>query len=75
MFDRWCASKGIGRSFEKLKQLVLVEEFKHCVPSEIQTQLDEAEANELDRAATIADDYASMHKGNRAVHQLQKNAF
>ena len=32
LFDRWCSSQEIGSSFEKLKQLVLLEEFKCCVP-------------------------------------------
>ena len=44
------------------------------MPSEIRTHLDKKEVSELGRAATIADDYALTHKGNRAIHQLQKNA-
>ena len=31
LFDRWCTSKEVGNHFEKLKQLVLVEEIKRCV--------------------------------------------
>ena len=36
--------------------------------------MDEKEVNELGRAATIVDDYALTHKGNRVIHQLQQNA-
>ena len=28
MFNRWCHSKEVGQDFEKLKQMVLLEEFK-----------------------------------------------
>lgn len=31
LFDRWCVSTGVERNFDKLKQLVLIEEFKSCV--------------------------------------------
>ena len=31
LFDRWCTSKDIDEDFVKLRQLVLVEEFKNCV--------------------------------------------
>jgi len=32
LFSRWCASQQIANSFEKHEQLVLLEEFKSCVP-------------------------------------------
>ena len=32
-FNKWCASQQVGNSFDKLKQLVLLEEFKKCVPT------------------------------------------
>ena len=31
LFDRWCSSKKIGSDHEKLRQLMLVEEFKRCI--------------------------------------------
>uniref|UniRef100_UPI00358DEB67 trichohyalin-like n=1 Tax=Myxine glutinosa TaxID=7769 RepID=UPI00358DEB67 len=30
MFDRWCESKGVGKDFETLRDLILVEEFQQC---------------------------------------------
>ena len=30
LFDRWCASKEVVKDFEKLRQLILVKEFKSC---------------------------------------------
>ena len=31
LFDRWCSSKKVGSDHEKLRQLILVEEFKWCI--------------------------------------------
>ena len=41
LFNMWCTSQQIGDSFDRLKQLVLLEEFKKCVPSTIKTYLEE----------------------------------
>ena len=35
LFDRWCCSKKIDQSYDKLRQLVLVEEFKRCIQSDV----------------------------------------
>ena len=40
LFDRWCVSKEVQKEFGKLRQLVLMEEFKNCLPSDIKTYLD-----------------------------------
>ena len=37
LFDRWCVSREVGANFENLKQLVLVEEFKRSIPSDIRS--------------------------------------
>ncbi|KAJ8049037.1 Protein split ends [Holothuria leucospilota] len=37
-FDRWCASKKVS-TFDALRQLMLVEEFKRCVNDDIKTHL------------------------------------
>ena len=31
LFDRWCSSKKVGSDHAKLRQLMLVEEFKRCI--------------------------------------------
>ena len=41
LFDRWCSSKKIGSDHEKLRQLMLVEEFKRCINSDIKSFVDE----------------------------------
>ena len=62
MFDRWCTSKDIGGNYEKLRQLVLVEEFKKCLPSEVKTYIDKKKVETLNQAAVMADDYILTHK-------------
>ena len=62
LFNRWCHSKEIGQDFKKLKQIVLLEEFKDKVRPDIRSHLDEQKVEELEKAAIMADDYALTHK-------------
>ena len=51
LFDRWCSSKKIGSDYPKLRQLMLVEEFKRCINSDVKSFLDEKEVETLEKAA------------------------
>ena len=62
LFNRWCHSKEIGQDFKKLKQMVLLEEFKDKVRPDIRSHLNEQKVEELEKAAVMADDYALTHK-------------
>uniref|UniRef100_UPI003590198A uncharacterized protein n=1 Tax=Myxine glutinosa TaxID=7769 RepID=UPI003590198A len=62
MFDRWCDSKGVGKDFELLRQLILVEEFQQCVHEDIKVHLEERKVPKLYEAAAMADDYALTHR-------------
>ena len=62
LFNRWCHSKEIGQDFKKLKQMVLLEEFKDKVRPDTRSHLDEQKVEELEKAAIMADDYALTHK-------------
>ena len=62
LFDRWCSSKKVGSDHEKLRQLMLVEEFKWCVNSDGRAFLNGKEVENLDVAARLADDYSLTHK-------------
>ena len=62
LFDRWCSSKKIGSDYPKLRQLMLVEEFKRCIKSDVKSFLDEKEVETLEKAARLADDYTLTHK-------------
>ena len=61
-FNRWCTAKDVNGELNKLCQLMLLEEFKNCLPAEIKTHLDEQKAEDLHQAAVWADDYALTHK-------------
>ena len=62
LFDRWCCSKKIDQNYDKLRQLLLVEEFKRCIQSDVKTFLDEKQVETLEEAARLADDYYLTHK-------------
>ena len=55
-------AKEIGEDFKKLTQLILVEEFKNCVHSDVKTHLNEQKVENLSQAARLADDFALTHK-------------
>ena len=60
--NRCCHSKEVGQHFKKLKQMVLLEEFKDKIWPDIRSHLDEQKVEELEKAAIMADDYALTHK-------------
>ena len=62
LFDRWCLSKDVNKDYVRLRQLVLIEEFKNCLPTELKTYVDEQKVENLHQAAVLADDYALTHK-------------
>ncbi|XP_071962573.1 uncharacterized protein [Antedon mediterranea] len=62
LFDRWCASKQTNKDYDRLRQLILIEEFKSCITPDVRTYLDEQKAETLSQAARLADDYALTHK-------------
>ena len=72
LFDRWCDSKEIKDDYKNLRELMLIEEFKRCIPVELKTYIDEQKASELHDAAILADEYALTHKD---VTSKNKNSF
>ena len=68
-FLRWCESKNVD-TYESLKELILIEDFKWGVSNEIKVHLDDKEAETLKRAAKLADEYALSHK---SVHKEKRN--
>ena len=47
-----------------LRQVMLVEDFKGCVPDDVKMHLEEQQVQELHKAARLADDYVLTHKQN-----------
>ena len=66
-FDKWLNATKVN-DFEKLKNLMLMEEFKRRIPHEIKLHLEDREITELSKAATTADSYSLIHR-----HTASKN--
>ena len=60
LFDRWCSSKKIASVYPALRQLMLVEEFKRCIHSDVKSFF--LEVKTLEKAARLADNYTLTHK-------------
>ena len=61
-FDRWCIAKKVILDYDKLRQIILIEQFKRCVHDDLKTYLDEKNVETLHEMAVLADDYALTHK-------------
>ena len=61
LFDKWCvASK--ANTFESLRELILLEEFKKCAPERCVVYLNEKKVTSLSEGAICADEYVLTHK-------------
>ena len=59
--DKWCDSKRIDGDAEKLRQLILAEEFLNCVP-EVRVHLSERKTDVTHEMAALADEYILTHR-------------
>ena len=59
LFDRWCSAQKV-RSREDLRQLVLLEDFKNCLPEAVAVYLNEQEVQRLDEASVLVDEFSIM---------------
>ena len=60
--DKWCDSKMIDGDAEKLRQLILAEEFLNCVPEEVRVHLSERKTDVTYEMAALADEYILTHR-------------
>ena len=75
LFVSWCSSKKVGSDHAKLRQLLLVEEFKRCINSYVKSFFDEKEVETLDLAARLADDYSLTHKASFVNKPFPRKPF
>lgn len=61
LFDRWCQSEKV-KDLNKLRNLVLLEEFKNCLPEQISTYVTEQKVTTVSDAAVLADEYVLTHR-------------
>lgn len=60
-FEKWCLSSKVS-SFEQLQELLLLEDFKRCIPEKIVVHLNEKRVVSLQDAAVICDEFVLTHK-------------
>lgn len=72
LFDKWCVASDVA-DFKSLRELVLLEEFKNCLPERVVVYLNEQKVNSLSHAAVLSDEFILTHK-NVFVHSRVENA-
>ncbi|XP_057193623.1 uncharacterized protein LOC130556536 [Triplophysa rosa] len=69
-FNRWCSASDI-KTFDELKELIVLEQFKNSIPARTATFV--AEGTSRTAYAILADEYALIHKnqfGQRIVREV-----
>ncbi|KAF3706922.1 hypothetical protein EXN66_Car000093 [Channa argus] len=61
LFDKWCTASKVTE-FEQLRELMLLEEFKTCLPERIVVYLNEQKVDFLSKAAVLADEFVLTHR-------------
>ena len=62
LFDKWLSSKKVEKYFDKLRQLLLLEEFKQFIHVDLKIHLDDKNVDTLQDAAVVSDNYTITHK-------------
>uniref|UniRef100_A0A3P9JAN5 Gypsy retrotransposon integrase-like protein 1 n=1 Tax=Oryzias latipes TaxID=8090 RepID=A0A3P9JAN5_ORYLA len=79
LFDKWCSACEV-KSLEDLRELILLEEFKKCLPERMVIYLNEQKVTGLMKAAVLADEFILTHKNvfhpsiNRNSNNEQKTS-
>lgn len=60
---------------EHLQELILLEEFKHCLPANIVMHLNEQKVVSLASAAVLADEFVLTHRNVFSAHTSAKSPF
>uniref|UniRef100_A0A3B1IMD5 Gypsy retrotransposon integrase-like protein 1 n=1 Tax=Astyanax mexicanus TaxID=7994 RepID=A0A3B1IMD5_ASTMX len=61
LFDKWCKASKVT-TFEQLRELVLLEDFRACVSEKLAVYLNEQKRSLLSDAAIAADEFVLTHK-------------
>ncbi|XP_076047310.1 zinc finger protein with KRAB and SCAN domains 1-like [Oratosquilla oratoria] len=57
LWDQWLRSHKVNKDFDRLAELLLVEEYLRSIPKEVSLYLQEKEVTKLEEAAVLADKY------------------
>lgn len=61
LLEKWCAASKTT-TFEQLQELILLEDFKSCLPDNLVVYLNEQKVNSISAAAVLTDKYTLTHK-------------
>ncbi|CAI5656311.1 unnamed protein product [Oreochromis niloticus] len=68
LFDRWCMACKAA-DLVSVRELMLIEEFKNCISERMAVYLNEQKVSTLQQAATLADEFALVHKTRIVKHE------
>lgn len=74
LFEKWCLSSKIT-SFEQLQELLLLEDFKSCLPESVVVHLNEQKVTTLSDAAVLADEFVLTHRNIFSSVRPSKTLF
>ena len=60
-FDRWCRSMMVD-NFEQLRELILIEEFKQCLPEDMKTFIEDKDPDDYKAWIMLSEEYAISRK-------------
>ncbi|XP_036419555.1 uncharacterized protein LOC118803140 isoform X2 [Colossoma macropomum] len=66
LFNKWCNASQVF-TFDQLQELMLLEDFKSCLPENLVVYLNEQKFSSLADAAVAADEFALTHKSTFPV--------
>ena len=72
--ERWLTAAKVESDFEKLKELVLLEQFYNSVPNDLKVHLLDKTPDNLIQAARKADEYDVLHKTRGARDKADRRA-
>ena len=61
LFDKWCQACNV-KTLAEMRELILLEEFKKCLPERIVVYLNEQKVSSVTNAAVLADEFILTHK-------------
>ena len=61
LFDKWCQACNV-KTLAEMRELLLLEEFKKCLPERIVVYLNEQKVSSVTNAAVLADEFILTHK-------------
>lgn len=68
LFDKWCLALKAS-NYDSLRELVLLEDFRKCIPERVVLYLNEQKVSSLAFAAVLADEYVLTHKSSFHVNE------